>query len=207
MTVDRLWEFAPKQTQNPDAEDMMHVRRVRPDDAAEWKRMRDVLWPGISAMTHETDMAEFLRNETNQAVFVIDRETGLLGGFLETGTRKNADGCETSPVGYIEGWYVDPDLRQAGWGRALVMAAEVWCRSCGYAEIASDCLHDNEVSLDAHIALGYEETDRLIHFRKSLAADVCDVPRRNPPPGGAERSRIVRPTECLSRRGWASPRS
>jgi aminoglycoside 6'-N-acetyltransferase I len=147
----------------------MHVRRVGPDDDAEWVRMRDVLWPGITAKTHETEMADFRVNPTTQVVFVVDRENGLLGGFLETGTRKDTHGCETSPVGYIEGWYVDPDLRQAGWGRALVEAAEAWARSCGYAEIASDCLLDNDVSLKAHTALGYEEMERLIHFRKSLA--------------------------------------
>ena len=147
---------------------MMHVRRVGPGDDAEWIRMRDVLWPGLTAETHETDMADFRANQTSQVVFVVDRENGLLGGFLETGTRKYADGCETSPVGYIEGWYVDPDLRQAGWGRALVEAAEAWARSCGYAEIASDCLLENEVSFKAHTALGYSEVERLIHFRKSL---------------------------------------
>jgi aminoglycoside 6'-N-acetyltransferase I len=147
----------------------MHVRRVGPHDDAEWMRMRDVLWPGLIAKTHEIDIADFRANQTTQVVFVVDREDGLLGGFLETGTRKYADGCETSPVGYIEGWYVDPDLRQAGWGRALVEAAEDWARSCGYAEIASDCLLENEISLKAHTAIGYEEVERLIHFRKSLA--------------------------------------
>ena len=131
--------------------------------------MRDILWPGLPTGTHETDMADFLENQAAQAVFLIDRDTGLLGGFLETGTRKYADGCETSPVGYIEGWYVDPDLRQAGWGGALVKAAEAWASSCGYVEIASDCLLENEVSLKAHTALGYVEAERLIHFRKSLA--------------------------------------
>ena len=148
---------------------MMHVRRVGPGDDAEWIRMRDVLWPGLTAETHETDLADFRANQTSQVVFVVDRENGLLGGFLETGTRKYADGCETSPVGYIEGWYVDPDLRQTGWGRALVEAAEAWARSCGYAEIASDCHLENHVSFKAHTALGYEEMERLIHFRKSLA--------------------------------------
>jgi aminoglycoside 6'-N-acetyltransferase I len=147
----------------------MHVRQVRVGDDAEWMRMRDVLWPGLLAQTHETDMAEFRSDQATQMVFVIDRENGRLGGFLETGTRRYANGCETSPVGYIEGWYVDPDLRRAGWGRALVQAAEAWARSCGYAEIASDCLLENEVSLKAHTALGYEETERLIHFRKSLS--------------------------------------
>ena len=148
---------------------MMHVRRVGAGDDAEWIRMRDVLWPGLTAETHETDLADFRANQTSQVVFVVDRENGLLGGFLETGTRKYADGCETSPVGYIEGWYVDPDLRQTGWGRALVEAAEAWTCSCGYAEIASDCHLENDVSFKAHTALRYEEVERLIHFRKSLA--------------------------------------
>ncbi len=38
----------------------------------------------------------------------------------------------------------------------------------GYAEMASDCLVENDVSLFAHTALGYTETGRLIHFRKPL---------------------------------------
>ena len=101
--------------------DGMHVRRVGPDDDAEWIRMRDALWPGLSPETHATDMAEFRADRATQAVFVVDRADGLLGGFLETGTRKYADGCETSPVGYIEGWYVDPDLAgpagAPGWSR------------------------------------------------------------------------------------------
>ncbi len=133
--------------------------------------MRDVLWPALSAETHQTDLAEFRADESTQVVFVIDRGNGRLGGFLETGTRKYADGCETSPVGYIEGWYVDPDLRQSGWGRALVEAAEAWARSRGYTEMASDCLLENAVSFQAHTAIGYREVERLIHFRKSLARD------------------------------------
>lgn len=146
----------------------MIVRAVGPDDDAEWTRMRDALWPGLSPETHAFEQAAFHREPGTQAVFVVDRENGLLGGFLEAGMRKYADGCETSPVGYVEGWFVDPDLREAGWGRALVIAAEAWASSQGCTEIASDCLWDNEVSFKAHTALGYTVVERLIHFRKSL---------------------------------------
>jgi aminoglycoside 6'-N-acetyltransferase I len=149
----------------------MHVRRVKAGDGAEWKRMRDALWPGLTAATHEDDVAEFRADQGTQAVFVVDRGNGRLGGFLEAGTRKYADGCTNSPVGYIEGWYVDPDLRRAGWGGRLVAAAEDWARSCGYTEIASDCLLENDVSRQAHAELGYVEVERLIHFRKDLASD------------------------------------
>jgi aminoglycoside 6'-N-acetyltransferase I len=150
----------------------MHIRLVGILDDAEWIRMRDALWPGLTIETHAADLAEFRANPKTQPVFVVDRENGLLGGFLEAGTRKYADGCETSPVGYIEGWYVDPDLQEQGWGRTLVEAAEAWARSCGYAEMASDCLLENEVSLKAHTAIGYQEIERLIHFRKSLADET-----------------------------------
>jgi aminoglycoside 6'-N-acetyltransferase I len=91
-----------------------------------------------------------------------------LGGFLEAGTRKYAEGGESSPVGYIEGWYVDADLRSQGVGKALMQAAEDWARSQGLTEMGSDTWLDNEASIRAHIRLGYKETERLVHFVKRL---------------------------------------
>jgi aminoglycoside 6'-N-acetyltransferase I len=146
----------------------MHVRRVSPEDEAEWLRVRDALWPGLAPAHHRQEMADYLADEATHAVFVVDRGDGRLGGFLEASTRTVAEGCETSPVGYIEGWYVDPDLRRSGWGGSLVAAAEEWARGRGYAEMASDCEIANGVSFRAHTALGYRETDRLVHFRKPL---------------------------------------
>lgn len=101
-------------------------------------------------------------------VFVAVRQEGNLVGFLEASLRKYADGCETSPVGYIEGWFVEADVRLSGVGRQLVEAAEAWARQRGCTEIASDCELDNLVSFQAHLACGYEETGRIIQFRKSL---------------------------------------
>jgi aminoglycoside 6'-N-acetyltransferase I len=50
----------------------------------------------------------------------------------------------------------------------LVAAAEEWARSKGCVEMASDTEIDNQVSHTAHGRLGYEEVERLIHFRKPL---------------------------------------
>jgi aminoglycoside 6'-N-acetyltransferase I len=60
------------------------------------------------------------------------------------------------------------DLRKHGIGGALVKAAEEWAVAHGHTEIASDALLDNTVSEQAHKALGFDEVERAIRFRKSL---------------------------------------
>jgi len=70
-------------------------------------------------------MASILADDS-QAVFVAVRERGGLSGFAEVSIHPHALGCQTHPVGYLEGWWVDPDLRRTGLGRQLVAAAENW---------------------------------------------------------------------------------
>ena len=70
---------------------------------------------------------------------------------------------------YSDGWWVAPDLRARGAGRALVDAVERWCLERGYCELGSDVDFDNETSLYAHAALGFEPTLRLQFSRKRLS--------------------------------------
>jgi aminoglycoside 6'-N-acetyltransferase I len=74
-------------------------------------------------------------------------------------------------VAYIEGWFVDADLRRRGLGAALVRAGEQWARKQGLREIASDAELENEISISAHKAIGYEEEARIVCFRKELEED------------------------------------
>lgn len=129
--------------------------------------MSHALFPQEWSSADEDDLRATLER-ADAAVFVIDRGAGKLGGYVEAGTRSIADGCPTSPVGYVEAWYVDPDLRRSGCGRALLGAAEDWARGQGYREMASDALIDNTVSHHAHIRSGYLEVDRVVTYRKSL---------------------------------------
>jgi aminoglycoside 6'-N-acetyltransferase I len=101
------------------------------------------------------------------AVFVVERADGRLGGFLELAVRNYAEGC-TGDTPYIESWFVDEDLRRSGAGRSLMDAAEQWAREHGYTELASDALLDNVISHAAHRALGFDEVERAVHFRKAL---------------------------------------
>jgi aminoglycoside 6'-N-acetyltransferase I len=143
------------------------IRRARPEDKPEWFRMRFLLWPDHTEAELLEGLDEILSSE-DEPVFVALRASGGLGGFLEGGTRKYADGCDTSPVGYIEGWYVDEDLRKKGVGGRLMEAMENWARARGLTEMGSDTWLDNETSITAHKQLGYVEMERLVHFAKKL---------------------------------------
>jgi len=143
------------------------IRRVTYEDKPDWLRMRQALWPDHTAEEFKLQSEEIL-NDPMQPVFVVERLDGRLGGFIEAGTRKYGEGCESSPIGYIEGWYVDEDLRAQGIGKTLVNTAEEWARSQGLTEMGSDTWLDNEVSIQAHLKMGYEEVERLVHFAKKL---------------------------------------
>ncbi len=145
----------------------LHVRPVAPEDQAEWLRLRLALWPEDSVADHRAQMADVSAGPT-QIALVLCRADGKLGGFIEATIHPRAIGCATHHVAYIEGWYVDADLRRQGWGARLMRAAESWGRSQGATEVASDTQLENDVSRRAHLALGYHEAGRLIHFAKRL---------------------------------------
>ena len=139
-------------------------------DRAEWLRMRQALWPNADPDAQLADMDEWLA-QPDTTVIVVPR-IGVAGaglvGFAEVGTRSVAESCSSSPVAFLEGWYVDPDLRRRGVGTALVRAVETWARSRGLKELASDTQLANTDSQRAHAAVGFIEVERLVAYRKVL---------------------------------------
>jgi len=145
----------------------MRVRPFEAADWAEWLRMGLALFPHHAPEELEADMRVF-RARADAAIFVAVRPDGTACGYVEAGSRPYADGCRASPVGYIEAWYVDPDGRLLGYGRALLEAAEAWAREAGYREMASDALLENVESQRAHERSGYAEVGRIVQFCKLL---------------------------------------
>ncbi|MBC8077269.1 MAG: GNAT family N-acetyltransferase [Chloroflexales bacterium] len=154
----------------------MNIRPVQQSDITEWLRLRMALWPDSDPAQEADEVAHFLAVPPRPALpalhaaFVCLRPKGGLCGMAEASLRSYADGCDTAPVGYLEAWYVDPDVRGQGVGRALVAAAEAWARTQGCREMASDADLDNTVSQAAHQRLGYRETGRAVQFCKALDA-------------------------------------
>ena len=145
----------------------MSIRRMRTEDIDRYVRLRVALWPGTTEMRHRTEIAAMLAKPEENAVFVCE-EDGVLLGFAEVSQRKWAEGCLSSPVGYLEGWYVAEAARRRGIGRALARACEAWAIERGCTEMASDTDLGNTVSEAAHARLGYTEAGRVIAFRKYL---------------------------------------
>lgn len=60
---------------------------------------------------------------------------------------------------------VDPDRRRGGVGRALVRAAEAWCRSHGAAKVNLLVRSENQTVLAFYAALGYLPTNSISLYR------------------------------------------
>ena len=113
-------------------------------------------------------MTTFLADPARYAQFVA-YESGRAVGLAEVALRADyVNGTESSPVAFLEGLYVEPARRRSGIARALVREGARWARQRGCTEFASDALLDNAASHAVHRALGFEETERVVFFRRRL---------------------------------------
>jgi aminoglycoside 6'-N-acetyltransferase I len=143
------------------------IYTVRHEQFAEWLRLRTAVYTGIDLEFHDQEMRRFLADDSKRC-FVADFGCGAVCGMIEVSLRNVVDGCLTSPVGYIEGVYIDPAQRGAGLSRRLLQYAEEWCRSMGCTEIATDAEFENEEAQRFHEHMGFEETYRIVEYRKKL---------------------------------------
>jgi aminoglycoside 6'-N-acetyltransferase I len=145
----------------------MKVRALVASDIRQWVELRAALWPDQPRGELELEGRAALASDPPLVVFVAEVGS-TLAGFIEFGLRSVAEGCDTSPVPYVEGWFVRDEFRRHGIGAALMRAVEDWCRARGFVELASDANADNRASRDVHAALGFEEVETLVVFRRAL---------------------------------------
>jgi len=125
------------------------------------------LWPQDPAQ-HLAEMAAQLAAPHRFAAFLAHGDEPV--GFAEAALRSDyVNGTRSSPVAFLEGIYVRPEARRQGVARELVAAVSRWAREAGCSELASDAPLDNELSHAVHRGLGFEETERVVYFRKALA--------------------------------------
>jgi aminoglycoside 6'-N-acetyltransferase I len=90
-------------------------------------------------------------------------------GFVEASKRVDyVNGTNSSPVVFLEGLYVEPAARRNGVARALVAGVEEWALAERCTELASDSSLENVVAHAVHRALGFEEMERVVYFRRAV---------------------------------------
>jgi aminoglycoside 6'-N-acetyltransferase I len=125
------------------------------------------LWPSHEISELEKEMINYIDSE-NGAVFIYFDET-IGAGFAQCSLRNDyVEGTKSSPVGYLEGIYVDTNHRNRGIGKKLLIQCEEWAKSKGCSEFASDCELNNTESLKFHLKIGFKEANRIICFKKNL---------------------------------------
>lgn len=135
-----------------------------------WLEMRARLWPDGTPADHLREMEAALRRQFLVRMAWVD---GAPVGFVETSKRTDyVNGTDSSPVAFVEGLYVEPGWRRRGVARALMDTAAEWARAQGFAEIASDSLAGNTSAHAVHRALGFEEMERVVYFRRALQPAV-----------------------------------
>lgn len=125
------------------------------------------LWPGHTEEEMQSCILEYM--EADEKAVFLAREEGVDCGLCLASLRHDyVEGTEGSPVGYLEGIYVEEENRGQGIARALLKAAQNWAKEKGCREFASDCELTNTQSLSFHLACGFEEANRIICFVKEI---------------------------------------
>jgi aminoglycoside 6'-N-acetyltransferase I len=141
-----------------------------PEQMAAWRRMRQLLWPEMTEEENLRETEAMIAAKSRFFVRIASSGEDKPAGFVEATLRTDfVNGCATSPVVFLEGIYVEHSARRRGAARSLVDAVEAWGREQGCREFASDALLENSESHSMHRALGFEETEQVVYFRKDLA--------------------------------------
>ena len=147
----------------------MEVRQLTDPTDSDWLEMRGLLWDRADHVEHAAHLQRVVADPSRFAAFLAVSSGRHGVGFAEVSVRTDyVNGCKTSPVAFLEGIYVRAEFRRQGVARMLCQAAQRWGRDRGCTELASDALIDNTVSHSMHRGLGFDETERVVYFKKSL---------------------------------------
>ena len=142
------------------------IRKAEPGDEKSLANLAAKLWE--HSPEELAKEFEVLLQDPKCALFLLYTEDTPIG-FAQCQLRQDyVEGTSSSPVGYLEGVYVEPWVRRKGNARRLISACEAWAKAQGCREFASDCELSNRESLAFHLASGFTEANRIICFVKPL---------------------------------------
>lgn len=143
------------------------IRKAGIEDLEEVANLAILLWTENTVQDLIDEFTDIISK--GDAQFFLKYNEDIPVGFAQCGLRYDyVEGTETSPVGYLEGIFIREEYRHRGYAKELLSECEKWAKEKGCKEFASDCEIDNDSSFGFHMALGFEEANRIICFTKKL---------------------------------------
>ena len=143
------------------------IRKANVNDALCVAKLAIQMWEDNTIEDLTTDLAEIIASPESAVFLLYDGEQTI--GFAQCQLRHDyVEGTDSSPVGYLEGIFVEEAYRNKGYAKELLKQCEAWAKDMGCTEFASDCELENTGSLAFHLKMGFEEANRVICFTKKL---------------------------------------
>ena len=90
-------------------------------------------------------------------------------GFIHLAIRNDyVEGSYKDKTAYLEAIYIRPAFRKQNIASLLLNKSEVWAKSKGFNQIASDTDFDNSGSQLFHKKSGFKEVNRIVCYLKNL---------------------------------------
>ncbi|MBL4750806.1 MAG: GNAT family N-acetyltransferase [Amylibacter sp.] len=142
------------------------IREIHKGDRDIWLAMYRQLFPDNSDEALLAEMDRIFKSGKRSAYVALVDDTPV--GFAEYALRDYANGCHSQPVPFLEGIWVDANYRGQGIAKALLSYLEQKARMAGFTEFGSDVELSNYPSQLMHERLGFEQTEKVIFYRKIL---------------------------------------
>ena len=148
----------------------MPIRPATLSDIDGWADLRALLWDDVPYSQHIDEIHTMLAKPPGEFIAFLDLDDSAnFRAFAEVTLRHDyVNGCETSPVAFLEGIFVRPEHQRSGIGANLLRSVQSWAQERGCSELASDANAENLISHAFHLAWGFDETERVVYFRKLI---------------------------------------
>lgn len=129
---------------------MQNIVKCTHKNLIDWLNLRKALWPESSETKHLKEISEIIESQ-HHAAFMFKVREGEYVSLIELSLRFDyVNGCETSPVAFLEGIYTTSSHRQQGIANMLISHACLWAKEHNCQEIASDTHISNLISQKLH---------------------------------------------------------
>lgn len=143
------------------------VRKAETQDIKILAGLAVLMWNNSTVDELTLEFSRLISGEN--AIFFLKFEQDVPIGFAQCQLRRDyVEGTASSPVGYLEGIFIQEGYRNRGYAKELLAQCESWAKARGCLEFASDCEIDNESSYLFHRAMNFTEANRIICFTKPL---------------------------------------